>query len=57
MAGTGSVDFEETAIPSLKVMRLQSPEIHHPAAGALDGKAILDGSLVLPDSFGGEYPV
>jgi trafficking protein particle complex subunit 13 len=40
----------ETAVPTLRVMRLQSPELHQSVPGSLDGHLLLEGSLCLPDS-------
>ena len=42
----------ETAIPTLKVMRLQKPELHTPAAGSIESKFMLSSAMCLPDSFG-----
>lgn len=43
---------ETSAVPTLKVMRLQKPELHMPTAGSLDGRCLLGTALCLPDSFG-----
>jgi len=40
----------ESAVPTLRVMRLQSPELHQPLAGSLSPKSLLKTSLCLPDS-------
>ena len=46
-----SGDMQETAVPTLRVMRLQNPEIHTAAAGCLDCcNSILNNALCLPDS-------
>mmetsp|Transcript_5460 Transcript_5460/g.8318 ORF Transcript_5460/g.8318 Transcript_5460/m.8318 type:complete len:479 (+) Transcript_5460:139-1575(+) len=45
-------DPTQTAVPSLKVMRLQSPELRQPNAGSLESHSILGATLGLPDSFG-----
>lgn len=48
---TSSVlDQETTAVPTLRVMRLQSPELHQSIAGTLEGSSLLERSLCLPDS-------
>lgn len=48
---TSSVlDQETTAVPTLRVMRLQSPELHQSIAGTLEGYSLLERSLCLPDS-------
>mmetsp|Transcript_51951 Transcript_51951/g.62471 ORF Transcript_51951/g.62471 Transcript_51951/m.62471 type:complete len:506 (-) Transcript_51951:257-1774(-) len=41
-----------SAVPTLKVMRLQSPDFDQPSSGALGSKFMLGQSLCLPDSFG-----
>ncbi|GAX16141.1 hypothetical protein FisN_3Hh378 [Fistulifera solaris] len=41
---------QETAVPTLRVMRLQSPELHQSVAGTLEGYSLLERSLCLPDS-------
>lgn len=41
-----------SAVPTLKVMRLQSPELGQPSAGSLGGQCLLGSALSLPDSFG-----
>lgn len=46
------VRTEETAVPILKVMRLQSPELGSPTAGSLESSSLLENSMALPDSFG-----
>lgn len=38
------------AVPTLRVMRLQSPELHQPRSGTLGGQCLLHTSLCLPDS-------
>lgn len=43
-------DQEELAVPTLRVMRLQSPEIHQNATGSIEGYSSLEQSLCLPDS-------
>ena len=40
----------EAVVPTLRVMRLQSPELHKPTAGCLDGQPLLHNALCLPDS-------
>jgi hypothetical protein len=40
----------ETAVPTLRVMRLQSPELNQNTAGSLESDSLLDRSLCLPDS-------
>ena len=40
----------ETAVPILRVMRLQRPELHQTVAGCLEGHSLLQRSLCLPDS-------
>lgn len=48
---TSSVlDQETTAVPTLRVMRLQSPELHQSVSGTLEGYSLLERSLCLPDS-------
>jgi len=42
----------ETAVPTLKVMRLQKPALDMPTAGMLEAKCILGAAMCLPDSFG-----
>lgn len=49
---SSSPHYEETAVPTLKVMRLQSPELGQPTAGSLEKKCLMGYSLTLPDSFG-----
>jgi len=45
------MDEAETAIPTLRVMRLQRPELHQSAAGSLQNTAVLlERALCLPDS-------
>ena len=44
----------ETAVPTLKVMRLQKPDLHMPASGTLETKCIMGTAMCLPDSFGGK---
>jgi len=41
---------QESVVPTLRVMRLQSPELHKPSAGCLDGSPLLHNALCLPDS-------
>jgi hypothetical protein len=41
---------QETAVPTLRVMRLQSPELHQSVVGTLEGHSLLERSLCLPDS-------
>lgn len=41
-----------TAVPTLRVMRLQSPELHLAASGNLADRCALHTSLCLPDSLG-----
>jgi hypothetical protein len=48
----GSSADEPSAVPTLRVMRLQSPALHNPAAGSLDNQAALHNSLCLPESLG-----
>jgi len=45
-----TTDVQESVVPTLRVMRLQSPELHKPSAGCLDGQPLLHNSLCLPDS-------
>ena len=40
----------ETAVPTLRVMRLQSPELHHCVSGSLGNRSLLESYLCLPDS-------
>lgn len=47
-----SLDNEETAVPTLKVMRLQSPNLEMPSGGSLENRCLLGSSMSLPDSFG-----
>mmetsp|Transcript_22335 Transcript_22335/g.25405 ORF Transcript_22335/g.25405 Transcript_22335/m.25405 type:complete len:457 (+) Transcript_22335:63-1433(+) len=49
---TTALQYEETAVPTLKVMRLQSPDLGQPSAGSLGNQCLLGYSLALPDSFG-----
>jgi len=49
---SNSSDQMETAVPTLRVMRLQSPELHTPTAGGLGSQSLLQSSLCLPDSLG-----
>lgn len=42
----------ETAVPTLRVMRLQSPELNQPPSGSLATRSLLQTSLCLPDSLG-----
>jgi len=46
------LDYEETAVPTLKVMRLQSPDLDIPTSRSLESRALLGSSMSLPDSFG-----
>jgi hypothetical protein len=32
----------ESAVPTLRVMRLQSPELHQPTAGSLESRSLLN---------------
>jgi hypothetical protein len=41
-----------TAVPILRVMRLQSPELHTPMAGSLGSESVIQTALCLPDSLG-----
>mmetsp|Transcript_36819 Transcript_36819/g.44386 ORF Transcript_36819/g.44386 Transcript_36819/m.44386 type:complete len:495 (+) Transcript_36819:156-1640(+) len=41
-----------SAVPILKVMRLQSPELGQPTAGMLGTQSLFSPALALPDSFG-----
>lgn len=50
MASSGSQ--ADTAVPSLKVMRLQKPDLHMPTAGTLQTNSLLGPAMCLPDSFG-----
>lgn len=43
---------DQVAIPTLRVMRLQSPALHTITAGSLDSECVLQNSLCLPDSLG-----
>jgi hypothetical protein len=43
-------DLIETAVPTLRVMRLQNPELHMPTAGSLDSQPLLNNAVCLPDS-------
>lgn len=43
-------DLQDTVVPTLRVMRLQNPEIHTPTAGCLDSQPLLNNALCLPDS-------
>lgn len=46
-------DILPSAVPTLKVMRLQAPQLGQPSAGALLSSAhLLSSTLLLPDSFG-----
>eukprot|EP00977_Amphora_coffeiformis_P011923 scaffold2917_cov191-Amphora_coffeaeformis.AAC.16 len=47
---TSSGELQETAVPTLRVMRLQNPELFMPTAGTLDSQPMLNNSLCLPDS-------
>jgi trafficking protein particle complex subunit 13 len=49
---TNPSDCEEAAVPTLKVMRLQSPDLDVPPAGSLESRCLLGSSMSLPDSFG-----
>jgi len=51
-SSTLSPQHEETAVPALKVMRLQSPDLGQPTAGSLEKQCLLGYALALPDSFG-----
>ncbi|KAL9181306.1 hypothetical protein ACHAXT_010111 [Thalassiosira profunda] len=45
--------LEQSAVPTLKVMRLQAPQLGQPTAGALlSSTHLLSSTLLLPDSFG-----
>ena len=46
----GGGELQETAVPTLRVMRLQNPELFMPSAGTLDSQPVLNNSLCLPDS-------
>lgn len=48
----GAVEPLPSAVPTLKVMRLQSPEIGQSSAGTLGFTSLLGSALTLPDSFG-----
>lgn len=37
-------------MPTLRVMRLQSPELHQPTSGSLESRSLLNTALCLPDS-------
>jgi trafficking protein particle complex subunit 13 len=50
--GEDSSSSSSTAVPTLRVMRLQSPELHTPTAGCLDSQPLLNNALCLPDSLG-----
>lgn len=46
-------DITPAAVPSLKVMRLQAPQLGQPSAGSLlSSNHLLSSTLLLPDSFG-----
>eukprot|EP00934_Nitzschia_sp_Nitz4_P001629 Nitzschia sp. Nitz4//scaffold22_size323478//125838//127525//NITZ4_000525-RA/size323478-augustus-gene-0.233-mRNA-1//-1//CDS//3329542989//1629//frame0 len=49
---TMASQFVETAVPTLKVMRLQKPELHMPTAGTMETTSLLGSAMCLPDSFG-----
>lgn len=44
--------YDAVAVPTLRVMRLQSPELHTPSAGDFGHSSLLHNSLCLPDSLG-----
>lgn len=48
--GGGGGEQLESAVPTLRVMRLQSPELHQPQAGTLGPQSLIKTSLCLPDS-------
>ncbi|GAX10183.1 hypothetical protein FisN_3Lh378 [Fistulifera solaris] len=51
ITSSSTLDQETTAVPTLRVMRLQSPELHQSVAGTLEeGYSVLERSLCLPDS-------
>ena len=43
-------ELQETAVPTLRVMRLQNPDLHMPTSGVLDSQPLLNNALCLPDS-------
>ena len=46
-------EITQSAVPTLKVMRLQAPQLGQPAAGSLfSSHHLLSSTLLLPDSFG-----
>eukprot|EP00581_Thalassiosira_minuscula_P028851 CAMPEP_0183758312 /NCGR_PEP_ID=MMETSP0739-20130205/6340_1 /TAXON_ID=385413 /ORGANISM="Thalassiosira miniscula, Strain CCMP1093" /LENGTH=114 /DNA_ID=CAMNT_0025995893 /DNA_START=1 /DNA_END=342 /DNA_ORIENTATION=+ len=48
-----SDDMLPSAIPTLKVMRLQAPQLGQPSSGSLlSSHHLLGSTLLLPDSFG-----
>ena len=49
-AGSSNDPAILAAVPTLRVMRLQSPELHQPRSGTLGGQCLLHTSLCLPDS-------
>lgn len=52
-AGNVATETTTTAVPTLKVMRLQKPQFHQPTAGSLSfSTSQLSTALCLPDSFG-----
>jgi trafficking protein particle complex subunit 13 len=51
-AGLGGSSANAAAVPTLRVMRLQSPELHVSPAGPLTDACCLQTSLCLPDSLG-----
>src|SRR5210317_1056479 len=49
----GAAAVVQSAVPTLKVMRLQAPHLGSPAAGSLlSPNNLLSSNLLLPDSFG-----
>lgn len=49
-AATTSETTGDSAVPTLRVMRLQSPQLHKASAGTLGPSSLLDTALCLPDS-------
>jgi hypothetical protein len=46
-------DIAPSAVPTLKVMRLQAPQLGQPSTGSLlSSNHLLSSTLLLPDSFG-----
>lgn len=51
----GATGAAESAVPTLRVMRLQSPDLYQPYAGSFEPRLSLGTAMCLPDSLGIVY--